>query len=163
MAFAGLGASFAPVAPAGTVTPCGPSQLSATMRVIPDSQGAGNIGYTLTLTNKGSSVCVTSGVPGLQLLDAKGRTLPTRVLAVPKHAAYPLIPIAPGAAAIARMRFSPDVAGTGDRQMGACQPVAHRLRVTLPSAGHGSLIVAISPPTSVCERGTLQVNPLRAA
>jgi hypothetical protein len=59
----------------------------------------------------------------------------------------------PGDSASADARFSPDVNGTGDNTNGPCQPRASTLRVAL---GGAPLDAAISPPTSVCEQGTLQ-------
>jgi hypothetical protein len=53
-------------------------------------------------------------------------------------------------------RFSPDVAGTGDAQSGACQPVAR----TFQLSAAGSIAEAeIQPPTSVCQQGTLNFEP----
>jgi hypothetical protein len=54
---------------------------------------------------------------------------------------------------VAEARFSPDVAGDGDSQSGACQPVAHTLQLTAP--GGGVTEIPIKPPTSVCQRGML--------
>ena len=59
----------------------------------------------------------------------------------------------PGASAIAQARFSPDVAGEGDSQSGSCQPEAHTFQLT--ADGGGVTEAPIKPPTSVCERGTL--------
>jgi hypothetical protein len=65
----------------------------------------------------------------------------------------------PGTTATATVRFSPDVPGPGDSQSGSCQPEAHTLALT-PTGG-GTVDVPIQPPTSVCERGTLNFDLLR--
>jgi hypothetical protein len=63
-----------------------------------------------------------------------------------------LITLAPGRAANATARFSPDVPGPGEPAAGRrCEPVAYRLLVR-PSGG-GALRAPVEPPTSVCEHG----------
>jgi hypothetical protein len=47
------------------------------------------------------------------------------------------------------------VNGVGDNTNGTCQPKASTLRVAL---GGAPLDAPISPPTSVCEQGTLQFS-----
>jgi hypothetical protein len=59
----------------------------------------------------------------------------------------------PGASATAQARFSPDVAGQGDSQSGACQPLAHTFQ--LSAKGGGVTEAPVKPPTSVCQKGTL--------
>ncbi len=127
---------------------CTGSQLSGTFNVVTGSEGAGQIAYTLTITNTSSTMC-TLTVQSLLLLDASGSRLPTKTSGD--------LPLAddfePGDSTIATARFSPDVPGAGDSQSGACQPKAYTLQVT-PTGG-GTLDAPIKPPTSVCERGTL--------
>jgi hypothetical protein len=62
----------------------------------------------------------------------------------------------PGASATAQARFSPDVAGTGDSQSGACQPQARAFSL---SAAGGVTEATLKPPTSVCQQGTLNFEP----
>jgi hypothetical protein len=62
-----------------------------------------------------------------------------------------LVRLAPGGRAYANARFSPDIAGTGDEMSGRCEPVAYWLQVEGTKA-------KITPPTSVCERGTLSFS-----
>jgi hypothetical protein len=130
---------------------CMGTQLAAAFAVIPGSAGAGQIAYTLTVKNTSPSACSLHGSPNGTLLGASGTALPTHVKAAGGGARPIVLP--PGASATAQARFSPDVAGTGDSQSGACQPVAHTFQ--LAAAGGGVTEAAIKPPTSVCEQGTL--------
>ncbi len=135
--------------------PCIAVDLAGTFAVVPGSAGAGQVEYVLTLKNTSSSRCYLRGLPAATLLGATGAPLPTHVApAGPLQAAR--VVLEPGASAVAHARFSPDVAGTGDSQSGACQPTAHTLQVT-PNGG-GATDAPIEPPTSVCERGTLHFD-----
>jgi hypothetical protein len=140
---------------------CGGADLDGSFDAQAGSAGAGTITYTLTLTNTSSGACTVSGTPEGILLDSSGQSLPTHVLTVPatQGTAQPVV-LQPGDAAKADARFSPDVTGTGDAQTGRCEPVAHVYRVT--ADGGGTVDAPITPPTSVCERGTLSFRPLTA-
>ncbi len=138
---------------AGTsAQPCTGAQLSGTFSLESGSAGAGQIGYTLTLKNTSPRSCYLSGVPRATLLGATGSQLPTHVNPAGSGRATRIV-LEPGASAVAQARFSPDVAGSGDAQTGTCQPQAHMLQV-MPNGG-GVTDVAVKPPTSVCERGSL--------
>ena len=89
------------------------------------------------------------------LLGANGTALPTHVKASGGAGKPVVLPL--GASAIAQARFSPDIAGEGDSQSGACQPQAHTFEVT--AEGGGVTEAAIKPPTSVCVQGTLNFEP----
>lgn len=145
-----------------TVSPsaaCSGAQLSATFAEVPGSEGAGQIAYSLTLTDKSAQPCFVSGIPQVQLLDANGSPLPTHVVpAQPGTATAARIALSPSASAIASARFSPDVPGQGDAGSGPCQPVAHTLVVT--ANGGGTTSAPIAPPTSVCEQGRLSFQLL---
>jgi hypothetical protein len=140
------------------VPPCSGADLKGSLDVQAGSAGAGTITYTLTLINTSSDPCMVNGTPVGILLDNSGQTLPTNVLPVPaaQGSAQPVV-LQPGDDANADARFSPDVAGTGDAQTGRCQPVAHVFQVT--AGGGGTVDAPITPPTSVCERGTLSFRP----
>jgi hypothetical protein len=142
--------------------PCSSADLKGSFAVEDGSAGAGTITYNLVLTNTSSAACTVSGTPDGMLLDSNGAALPTHILAVQagQGSAKPVV-LQAGDAAKAGARFSPDVAGTGDTQTGRCQPVAHVLRVT--AQGGGTVDAPISPPTSVCERGTLSFTPFTPA
>jgi hypothetical protein len=140
--------------PGGSVTgakPCAGTQLMAAFALVPGSAGAGQIVYALTVKNSSDAGCFVRGVPQATLLDASGTTLPTHV--EPAGGGKRPIVLPPGASALAQARFSPDVAGGGDAQTGDCQPTAHTLQVT--AEGGGVTEAPIKPPTSVCQRGTL--------
>jgi hypothetical protein len=135
------------------ISACIGVQLSGTFKEAPGGSGAGQIEYVLTLTNTSGTKCTISGLPTAVLLDASGVALPTKVTGT---AISPLVALATGASAHATARFSPDVPGKGDSQSGTCQPKAYTLRVT-PNGG-GTVDAPIKPPTSVCERGTLNFS-----
>jgi Protein of unknown function (DUF4232) len=138
--------------------PCDGSALRGTFSVVPGSAGAGNIVYRLRVVNRSSESCWVSGQPRVELLDAKGRKLPTAAHPQrPGVAAAALIALAPGKAASASARFSPDVPGPGEPTTGRlCEPTAYRLRVR-PN-GQESVVVPIVPPTPVCEHGSLALS-----
>jgi Domain of unknown function (DUF4232) len=131
--------------------PCQGTDLAARFVLIPNSAGAGQIAYTLVAKNTSPGPCSVQGIPQGTLLGANGTELPTHVKAS-GGAGKPVV-LPPGASATAQARFSPDVAGQGDSQSGACQPPAHTFQLT--TGGGGVTEAAIKPPTSVCEQGTL--------
>lgn len=144
-----------------SATMCAAGDLGGVFKVVPGSAGAGQISYELVLTNTSQHDCIVTGMPTLQLLAASGSTLPTHEDAAhPGQATAALITLHPGEAASAQARFSPDVAGPGDQQSGACQPKAATVRV---SVGSGTLDAPVQPPTSVCEQGALHVDLLTAS
>jgi hypothetical protein len=140
--------------------PCTGSELSGTFAVVSGSQGAGQIAYLLTLKNTSQTRCYVFGLPQAQLLGANGSALATHIAAAQASSGGTRVMLSPGAAAVAQARVSVTVAGPGDAQSGACQPKASTLRVT-PDGG-GTVDAAITPPTSVCERGTLYFDALAA-
>jgi len=146
---------------AGAATrPCAGSALRGSFAVVPGSAGAGNIVYRLHIRNRSSAACAVPARPRMVLLDARGRALPTHVLAVGPGKSTRLVILRPGGGAHVDARFSPDVPGPGEGTTGRCEPVAHRLRILAP--GGGAAVVAIAPPTSVCEHGSLQLRVLSA-
>jgi hypothetical protein len=148
--------------PAG-VPPCRSAQLAGSFSVVPGSAGAGNIVYRLRLRNRSSQTCFVSGLPRLRLLGKIGRALPTHVTPAfrPGLAAIRVV-LRPGHAAKADARFSPDIPGPGEPQTrGPCEPKAYRVRITLPRGG--TLVGPVSPPTSVCEHGSMSLRALSRA
>ncbi len=141
---------------------CSAADLGGSFADVPGSAGAGHVSYKLTLTNSSSAACYVSGIPEVLLLDAQGGALPTSVSpAQPGQGTAAKVELQPGASAAAEARFSPDVPGPGEGQAGQpCEPVAHDLKVTV---GGGSVNVPVSPPTSVCEHGSLSMSLLAAA
>jgi hypothetical protein len=134
--------------PSGQIGECTGSQLSGTFNMLPGSSGAGQVSYTLTITNTSSTTCSLGYHEQTTLIDANGVQLPTKTFG-----ALPSGVLAPNASASATARFSPSVPGAGDSQSGACQPTAHTLAITL--MGGGSVNAPIKPATSVCGQGTL--------
>lgn len=149
--------------PPAAAPACTGSSLGGTFAGIPGSAGAGQISYRLTVTNTSNAACFVSGMPQLQLLDAQGAALPTSVTAAqPGQATAAKIVLQPSASATSDARFSPDVPGVGEGQAGKpCEPVAHQLQVT--ANGGGTFVVPITPPTSVCEHGSLRMTLYTAA
>lgn len=140
---------------ANAPSPCTAAQLHARMAVINGSAGAGNIEYRLLLRNTSTTRCSVSGRPGLRLRNRTGHSLPTHVSPALPGSLGVLVTLAAGSYAAATLRFSPDVAGPGESTSGPCEQTAHTVRVTLASPGHGSLSGPISPPTAVCEHGSM--------
>ncbi|HET8529458.1 MAG TPA: DUF4232 domain-containing protein [Gaiellaceae bacterium] len=138
---------------------CTGSDLSGTFGVLQGSAGAGNIVYTLRVTNASQSPCTVSGLPQLQLLGSGGGSLPTKVTADKPGDTGSTVALQPGASATAQARFSPDVQGVGEGN--PCEPKASTLRVTAP--GGGTIDVKIDPPTSVCSHGAMQLTPYSTA
>jgi hypothetical protein len=133
---------------------CTGKQLGATFNAVRGSEGAGNIVYTLVVTDHSTTTCSVSGLPRVVLLGKTGKALPTHVRAAfAQGLTAVLVTLTPGKSAKATARFSPDVNGVGDHAPGICQPVAYWVRVSGP--GGGTTKGAIKPPTSVCERGQL--------
>jgi hypothetical protein len=134
---------------------CGGTQLAAVFTQVPNSAGAGQIAYALTVRNTSGAPCFVRGIPNGTLLEANGTALPTHIKAAGGGKKQVLLP--GGASATAQARFSPDVAGEGDSQSGTCQPEAHTFQ--LVTTGGGVTEAPIKPPTSVCEQGTLHFEP----
>jgi hypothetical protein len=142
----------------GVTAPCTAGNLTAVFAVVPGSAGAGNIVYSLRLTNIADHGCLVKGLLGLRLLNARGNALPTRVT-VTDPAQVPRVRDVLAAhrwGNYGNARFSPDVPGVGEQTIGRCEPVAHRLRIGLPNGGH--VIAPIKPPTSVCEHGSMSLT-----
>jgi hypothetical protein len=141
-----------------TSTPCTGAMLAGSFKVIPGSPGAGNIVYRLR--GAGTQACFVTGLPVVTLLDAAGHKLPTKSAFAgrPGMLTAVQVPLAPGSGtATLTARFSPDVPGPGEPVAGKqCEPTAYKLRVS-PSGG-GFVVVPISPPTPVCEHGSLQLT-----
>ena len=141
--------------------PCLASALAGAFAAVPGSAGAGQIVYRLRLTNQGDAACFLTGLPVVQLLDQNGGKLPTNVTPdQPGTTTAVRVDLAPGDAATADARFSPDVPGSTETNTGACEPKAYTLRVTV---GSGTIDAPITPATPVCERGTLQFRVFTAA
>jgi Protein of unknown function (DUF4232) len=135
---------------------CAAADLSATFAQIPGSQGAGQVGYVLTLTNHGSAACELNGSPALRLLGGQHAKLPTKASTDPPGSYT--VTIAPSQWAQARASFTPDVAGRGEPG-NACEPVAHYLHLVL---GGGGVLTAPIDATRVCQHGSMSFTRLVA-
>jgi hypothetical protein len=132
---------------------CTAHDLTGTFQVLQGSAGAGNIVYTLKVTNASQQPCTVSGVPAIEFLTAGGSALPSHVTPNGTGTAA-LVTLQPGDSATSQVRFSPDV--------DPCDPgTATTLRVTM-SAG-GSLDVNIDPATKLCGAGSLQPSNFTGA
>jgi hypothetical protein len=144
-----------------SATACTGDAMSGSFTVIRGSGAAGQISYRLRVKNHSPVACFVSGLPNVQLLDQGGHDLPTNVSpAQPGQATAARIVLQPGASAVAEARFSPDVPGGSEQTDGPCEPKAYTLRVSFAGA---PLDVPITPPTPVCERGTLSFSLFTAA
>ena len=147
-----VAAAFAAASASGSGGGC---QLAVRMTLINGSRGAGNVSYKLTLTNRGRRSCPVTNQPDLRLLGANGQNLPTKVIASGRAGS---VLLKPGKSASGKLRFSPDIPGPGEPKRGPCEPKAHSIKALGGSAG---VVGPISPPTSVCEHGTMRMTSLR--
>ena len=147
--------------PGAGATACTGDAMTGSFTVIPGSPGAGQIGYKLRVTNASPVACYVSGLPNAQLLSSAGHDLPTNVVAAqPGTATAARIVLQPNAAATADARFSPDIPGGSEPTDAPCEPKSFTLRLGF---GGAPLDVNVSPPTPVCEHGTLQFSLFSAA
>jgi hypothetical protein len=134
---------------------CGPSSVRATFSLVPGSQGAGQVDYTLTITNTGHASCTIYGLPAMSLLGAGRVALATH--AHPDGGGSYSVKLAGGQWAQSNATFSPDIAASnepGDR----CEPVAYSLALTLRGGGR---LLAPMDPTRVCQHGAIGFTRLR--
>jgi hypothetical protein len=139
-------------APPASGSACTAQDLTATFQALQGSAGAGNIVYTLQVTNGSQQPCTLSGVPTIDFLDAQGKPLPSSTSTTNSHIA--IVKVDPGASATSQVRFSPDVdpcdAGT-----------ATTLRVELPD--RTTLDAQIDPKTKLCGGGSIQPSAFTGA
>jgi hypothetical protein len=144
-----------------SATACTGDAMSGSFTVVRGSAGAGQISYRLSVKNESPVACYVSGLPNVQLLDQAGHDLPTNAQpAQPGQATAARIVVQPGASAMSDARFSPDVPGGSEQTDGPCEPKAYTLRVSFAGA---PLDAPVTPPTPVCERGTLSFSLFSAA
>ena len=132
---------------------CKASALSATFKFIPNSNGAGNLEYKLTIKNSGSA-CTLSNEPSLELLNKSGKSQPTHV----GKSKTGTVTVAEGKSVSADLRFSADVPGAGEPMTGPCEPDSYKVKVLLSAPASGSVTGPISPPTPVCEHGSMSYS-----
>jgi uncharacterized protein DUF4232 len=132
---------------------CTASDLTGTFQVLQGSAGAGNIVYTLKVTNASQDACTVSGVPTIDFLTSGGSALPSHLNPNITGTAA-LITLQPGDSATSQVRFSPDVTPCDSG-------TATTLRVTM--AAGGTLNVGIDPVTHLCGAGSLQPSNFTGA
>jgi hypothetical protein len=120
---------------------------------------AGTIVDTYRLANQTTAPCVVFGFAGMQMLDAAGAPIPTRMVRLggmfSQQAGPSRFTLQPGAAASFQAAWS-DVPHGSE---GPC-PQSSRLEVTPPDEfDHVILAVTIAP----CGGGEIDVTPLRAS
>ena len=115
------------------------------------SPGAGQRYATIVLTNAGTRTCTVLGYGGVGLYAADGTALPTHQVRVPSPAPQTVL-VRPGISVSSQLHWSV-VAGAGDAQTGACQPVAATLRIIPPDETTALAVPWTGDP--VCEGGTI--------
>lgn len=144
-----------------SIAMCSGSNLTGRFAVVYGSAGAGNIVYKLALKNTSAGKCTVTGLPQGELLGKSKAKLPTHARAAhPNQLTAILVTLATGDSTFATARFSPDVPGVGEGNVGQCEPKAYWFRVRAP--GGGTTTVKLVPPTSVCEHGTLSFSAYAA-
>jgi hypothetical protein len=150
-------AALSAAAPAARAPRCTVSMLLGELRR--PTAGAGQRQARLILTNVTRRTCALAGYPGGLLLGARNRALPTHVVRNRARRAR-TVRLAPGESARTTLQWGA-IAGTGDRQTGACEPTPARIEITPPNAtGHLVLPWRNGP---VCERGRIVVDPMTRA
>jgi hypothetical protein len=130
---------------------------SGTWRVVPASEGAGHVAADIAFKNISGQTCTVAGFPGVSLLASNDHPLPTNVLR-DASAAVTTIKVAPGAWVHVEMRYSPNVPGPGEPDTGQCEPMTVHALAQLPGDSAWAP-VTLDSPTTVCEKGELQVKP----
>jgi len=148
-------AAIASTQPATTTTTpprCTVSQLS--VRQTSSNGAAGSIGLTYAFTNISGSTCSLFGYPGMLMLNASGKPLPTTVVRAPSV----VVPsVAEHTVVLAPNAIASFYAGYSDVSASSC-PQASRLEVTPPNAyDHLVISTSIAP----C-RGRINVSPVFA-
>lgn len=122
----------------------------------PLESAAGSRYTALVLANTSGTACRTQGWPGLQLVDATGKPLPTDAVRDHSRSPRPLT-LQPGESSWSRLHWSV-VAGEEDPADGRC-PSPAQIRITPPdqhdpdSASWGEL-------GTICGGGKIDVQPL---
>ena len=120
-------------------------------------EAAGQRYAFLGLTGKGSAACTVYGYPGLQLVDAAGNAMPTKVT---RDAARPptLLTVQPGQTVWATLHWT--VVPANDEAATMCAPAPTGLRVIPPDE-----TTQLSMPFwygPVCQHGALTVGPFQS-
>ncbi|WP_194920917.1 DUF4232 domain-containing protein [Catenulispora rubra] len=133
---------------------------SGTWRVVPGSEGGGNVVADIALRNTSGHACTVAGFPGVSLLASDEHPLMTTV-EKDDSTAVATVTVAPGAWVHAEVRYSPNVPGPGEPSTGGCEPTTVHALVQLPGDTMWGR-VTLDSPTMVCEKGRLLAKPFVA-
>lgn len=148
-----------------TGSPCRAADLSVAYDPAHSSGGAaGSVGLTYRITNTSSQGCTMFGYPGLQLLDAGGRPLPTHVSRVSPYGPPANVTLAPGGQAWFAIQY-PTQTGYGNL---SC-PKSASLGVMAPGdtaqltvSGPGGQLQPYGGTTQDLQCGHINVTPVAA-
>ncbi|WP_165494901.1 DUF4232 domain-containing protein [Actinomadura roseirufa] len=127
----------------------------------PTDAGAGHRYADLRIKNKSNGVCVLSADVKLQLRDAKGKALPTRVVLPPGKPKR--VKLEPGQTAVIKVAWG--VVPTGDEPVDRpCQPTPATLDVDLPGQAkpQPKFNVVKWKAGPVCNKGTFKLSSITA-
>jgi Domain of unknown function (DUF4232) len=124
-------------------------------RVTMGSPGAGQRYAFLVLTNNSGTTCRVYGFPGLQLVNAAGAAVPTRV--VRASLSPRLLTVAPGAHVYSLLHWTV-VPGTGETGS-VCEPNPSGVNTTPPD--ETTTLSTSWPGGSVCQHGEITVDPFK--
>jgi len=157
----------APTAPPAAVPPAAATSAGAVERCLPAQLvlavgrvgvGLGNAGAVFILTNRSRTACYLYGFPGMQLLDALGRPLPTRVLRTGAYTFTEVPPrrvdLTPGGEASFSAGWS---SATG--YPGVPCPASESVEVTPPD---DTAQLTVAAGIQACPDGTIHVSPVIA-
>jgi hypothetical protein len=134
---------------------CHTGDLDARFAEAAGGAAAGSVYLDLGLTNHSSHPCRIYGFPGMSLIDAAGRWLPTTLSRDPVQPA--LVTLAPGQTAWAMVHYAHVPA---DDETFPCQPAAAGLVVTPPD--ETTQLTIDVKLTDVCQHGRMGTAPMAA-
>ncbi|MHB8288257.1 MAG: DUF4232 domain-containing protein [Acidimicrobiales bacterium] len=138
---------------------CHASALSAQTFALASGGAAGSFGGAFSLTNRGTVSCTLLGYPGMQLLGAGGRPLPTTVIRghyeVVDSVTEQMVTLPPGGEARFYFMYS-DALGGGSP---AVCPRTSAVEITPPNSYH---YIVASADIAPCE-GRVWVSPVTAS
>lgn len=166
----GSGGDTGTPAPTYTPTPTGTTGTASTAGLArcrtvdlalslrkPDA-GAGQRYLSIVLTNTSRQTCRVYGYGGIQLVNAAGRSVPTKQVRDPSVPPQ-LVRLTPGASAYSAVHWAAIPSGS-EPQSGNCEPVARALRV-IPPDEHTALS-ATWTYGPVCGAGRIDQRGYRA-
>jgi len=134
---------------------CRAAQLHVEQSGFEGAAGTGKVTFSLTAT---SGPCTMRGYPGLLLLDANGRPLPTHVVRG-GGLAFENVPVTTVTLATGKVAYF----NVGYNDVGPTLCVtATKVEVTPPN-GTDHATVDVSPPVDACNGGTLNTSPVFAS